>query len=68
MTRRTLTVLVVAVLAIGAVTVALALSVGGSDNGSTTHVMPNGQTMQGAGMHTMPNGSTMSNDKMHSGK
>ena len=65
MTKRTLTLLIAAILGVGAVTAVLAASVGGGDS-SATHMMPNGQTMQGSGMHTMSTGTTMSNDEMHS--
>lgn len=69
MTRRSLIMLVAAVLVIGAVTAVLVASVGGGDSNST-HMMPNGQTMQGGGMQTtstdmtMPNGTTMSTTDM----
>ena len=66
MTKRTLTLLIAAILGVGAVTAVLAASVGGGDDSSSTHMMPNGQTMQGSGMHTMSTGTTMSNDEMHS--
>ena len=49
MTRRGLIILMVAVLAVGFAAAAIASSIGGSDE-STTHVMPNGQTMEGGTM------------------
>ena len=70
MTKRSLTILIVAVLVIGFAAAAIASSMGGSDE-AATHVMPNGQTMEGQGMddgsmgempttqHEMPSGKTM---------
>ena len=69
MTKRALTILLVAVLLVGGATAALALSVSGGDSSTPTHVMPNGKTMNGDTMdntqtHTMSNGQTVSGSQM----
>ena len=48
MSRRTLTILVVTLIAAAFATAAIASAIGGSD--SQSHTMPNGQTMDGADM------------------
>ena len=50
MSKRGLIILVVAVLAVGLGAVAIASSMGGSDDEPATHVMPGGQTMEGEDM------------------
>ena len=67
MTKRALTILIVAVLVVGGATAAIASSLGGSEN-SPTHVMPGGQPMNGESMHTMSDGQTMSGSEMNMDK
>ena len=69
MTKRALIFLVVAVLLVGGATAVIARSLGGSDASPATHVMPNGQTMNGdsmdsSDMHTMSNGQAMPDSEM----
>lgn len=64
MTKRALTILVIALLLVGGTTAAIATTIGGSDGSSVTHVMPNGMTMNDDGMHTMADGETMSGSQM----
>ena len=69
MTKRALTILVIAVLLVGGATAVIASSLGGGDASPATHVMPNGQSMNGdrmdgSSMHTMPNDETMPDSDM----
>lgn len=50
MTKRGLTILIVAVLAVGGGAAVIAVSVGGSSDTPAVHTMGNGQMMQGSGM------------------
>ena len=63
MTKRALTILVVAVVAVGGATAAIATSLGG-DDAPAAHTMPNGHTMEGGSMHTMSDGHSMSGAEM----
>ena len=68
MTKRALTILLVAILVVGGATAVIASSIGGSDP-APTHAMPNGQTMKGDSMdnsqrHSMSDGQTMSGSEM----
>ena len=68
MTGKAVALIVAAVVAVAAVTVVLAVALGGSDTHPATHAMPNGQQMKGGSMesmHTMPDGSSMGG--MHMG-
>ena len=67
MTKRALTMLIIAVLLVGGATAVIASSIGAGDQAASTHVMPGGQTMQDDNMkrsHTMSNGETMSGTDM----
>ena len=59
------------VVAVVAITVVLALSLGGASSQAQTHRMPGGQMMQGMtmskGTHMMPSGQGMSNMSMGAG-
>jgi len=52
MTKRSLTILIVALVVIAGATAAIASSMGGSDNGAE-HTMPGGETMTGESMEDM---------------
>ena len=59
MTKRSLTILMVALVLIAGATIAIASSIGGSDS---EHTMPGGGTMSGetmSGTHRMPSGESM---------
>ena len=65
MTKRALTLLIIAVLVVGIAAAAIASSVGGSNKPAPTHLMPNGRAMGGESMtHTMSNGQAMSDSNM----
>lgn len=73
MTKRSLTILIVAIVLVGGATAVIASSLGGSDTPSASHVMPDGQTMNEGGMgttqmHSMPDGQAMSGSHMDTGK
>lgn len=69
MTKRALTILAIGIVLVGGAAAVIASSIGGGDNASATHTMPNGQTMTGQGMtHTMSNGQTMSGSGMNMDK
>ena len=66
MTKRSLTILIVALVLIAGATVAIASSVGGSGNGAQ-HMMPGGGMMTGetmSGTHRMPSGEAMDGTEM----
>lgn len=68
MTKRALTILIAAIVAVGLATAVIASSVGGDGDGSPSHAMPGGQTMTGESMtnttHGMGDGSTMDGEDM----
>jgi len=66
MTKRALTILVVAILLVGGATAVIASSIGGSD-ASSGHVMPGGQIMNGESMDGSQT-HTMSGSEMDMGK
>ena len=75
MTKRGLTILIVAVLVVGLASIAIAGSVGGDSDGEATHVMPGGEVMEGSTMetdtessptHTMEGGEVMEGSAMPS--
>ena len=68
MTKRGLTILLIAVLIVGGATAAVASSVIGRGGSAPTHVMPNGRTMSGDGMHVMSDGRSMSDSAMEQGR
>ena len=62
MSKRALTILIAAVLVVGAAAAVVATSLGTGSGGAEGHRMPGGQTMQGAmpaPAHEMKDGSTM---------
>ena len=67
MTKRALTILVVAVLIVGGAAAVIASSLSGGDSGAM-HTMPSGQTMNGDSMGdsqmTVPGGSSMDSSDM----
>ena len=66
MTKRSLTILIVALVLIAGATVAIASSVGGS-NDTAQHMMPGGGTMTGetmTGTDGMPGGESMDGSSM----
>ena len=76
MTKKTLTIVLVAILLAGAATVAIAATlVGGSDD-APNHAMPNGTMMDGdsmgsnagTGSHSMSDGPTMGGESMPAGE
>lgn len=64
MTKRGLTILLIAVLIVGGATAAVASSLIGHSGSAPTHVMSNGRTMSGEGMHVMSDGRSMSDSAM----
>lgn len=75
MTKRALTILIATLVIVGFAAVAIAGSVGSDSDTGASHVMPDGQTMEGAAMgadaepptHTMEGGEVMEGSTMPSG-
>lgn len=76
MTKKTLTIVLVAVVLAGAATVAIAATVTGGSDDAPNHAMPNGTMMDGesmgtsagTGSHSMTDGQTMGGETMPDGE